>query len=493
MMLSKSDYLRYRQCQKYLWLHKKRKDLLEEVSDGQQAIFDQGYEVESYAQKLFSDGKAVSDDIFKAEKETKELVKEGVQVIFQATAIPGQLLIRADIFSYNRETDCWDIYEVKSSTEVKEEHLFDLCFQKIVFEKAGYRIGKTFLIHINKDYVRNGDIKAKELLAMEDITAEVGNLKNIIEAEIPNALKLIGKQEEPQVRIIKQCSSPYECPFIAYCWKNIPEYSVFDLKRIGESKLVKLLDMNILEIPNIPDDFPLTEAQQNQVMVTKIQQPIIDRENINSTLKGLRYPLYFLDYETFAPAIPLFDRTKPYQQICFQYSLHVLHENGELLHHEFLATGQENPIPILLKQLQKDIASNGGTVMVWNKSFEMSRNMEMARMFPEYKTFLDDVNARVFDLMEIFSKQYYVHPDFQGSCSIKKILPVLIPELSYKNLGIQEGGTASLSWYQMNFEESDNEKRKKIHNDLLTYCGLDSFAMVRIFQELRKSTIDASE
>ena len=215
MMLSKSDYLRYRQCQKYLWLHKKRKDLLEEVSESQQAIFDQGYEVESYAQKLFNNGKTVSNDIFQAEKETKQLVQEGADIIFQATAIVGQLLIRADIFLYNRETGSWDIYEVKSSTEVIEEHLFDLCFQKIVFEKAGYHIGKTFLVHINKDYVRNGDIKAEELLTMEDVTAEVENLKNTIEAEISNALKLIEKQAEPQVRIIKQCTTPYECPFIA--------------------------------------------------------------------------------------------------------------------------------------------------------------------------------------------------------------------------------------------------------------------------------------
>ena len=245
--------------------------------------------------------------------------------------------------------------------------------------------------------------------------------------------------------------------------------------------------MGILEIQAIPDGFSLTEPQMNQVMVAKTHQPIIDKESISSALKSIVYPIYFLDYETFAPAIPLFDGTKPYQQVCFQYSLHVLPKEGaELEHYEFLASGKENPVPALAKQLKQDIATNDGTVIVWNKSFEMSRNTEMGEMYPEYKEFMASVNTRVFDLMEIFAKQYYVHPRFEGSYSIKKVLPVLVPALTYKNLGIQEGGTASRSWFEMNFGEMEDEKRDQIYNNLLKYCGLDSLAMFRIFEKLTK-------
>lgn len=486
-MLTKSDYIRYRQCKKYLWLNKKRKDLLPEVSAAKQAIFDQGYEVEKYAQSLFGEGKTTSNDVFKAEKETKEFIRDGTKVLFQATAIADQLLVRADIFQYDAATNCWDIYEVKSPMEVKEEHLFDLCFQKIVFEKAGFKIGKTFLIHINKDYVRKGEIKPHELLIFVDVSEKILNLENIILSDIPKALAVLEEQEEPHVKIIKQCTSPYECAFIDHCWKEagIPNYSVYDLKRIGEKKLNDLLEIKVMEIKDIPDGFPLTETQTNQVAVTKTRQPIIDKENITSILRGLKYPIYWLDYETFASAIPLFDGISPYQQIPFQYSLHVLHENGKLNHFEFLAAGKENPISELLKQLRRNIASDSGTVMVWNKSFEMARNNEMSAMYPEYKEFLDGVNRRVFDLMEIFTKQYYVHPDFRGSCSIKKILPVLVPELSYKFLGIQDGGTATRNWYEMNFGHISTEERKIIYDNLLRYCGLDSFAMFCIFRKLQ--------
>lgn len=442
--------------------------------------------VESYAQKLFKGGVTTNDDIFKAAKETKELVKNGTTTIFQATAIAGELLIRADIFQFNPATDSWDIYEVKSSTELKKDvHLPDICFQKVVFERAGYKIGKTYLVLVNNKYVRHGEINPSELLTVLDVTIEVENLRSTVEADIPIALAVLKEEGEPLVRIVKQCTKPYECPFISHCWVNIPNYSVYDLKRIGEYKLQGLLDMGIMEIQNIPDDYPLSEQQKNQVAVAKSQQPMIYKEVIASTLAGLAYPIYFLDYETVSTAIPLFDGTKPYQQVCFQHSCHVLRsEGGDLEHYEFLASGKNDPIPVLAEHL-KQVITDIGSVVVWNKSFEMARNKEVGEMYPEHKVFMDSVNSRVFDLMEIFSKQYYVHPDFYGSHSIKNVLPVLVPDLSYKSLGIQEGSTASLSWYQMNFDSLDESQCKKIYSDLLAYCELDSLAMVRIYQELQ--------
>jgi hypothetical protein len=238
----------------------------------------------------------------------------------------------------------------------------------------------------------------------------------------------------------------------------------------------------------VPDDFELTENQKNQVLAAKLGQPIIHDGEIKNELAKLKFPLYFLDYETISTAIPMFDGTKPYQQVCFQYSLHVLNkpEDGEeeMIHREFLAKEEDgNPVPKLLKQLAEDIGPTGN-VIVWNQSFEMSRNKEMGEMYPEYKKFLLDVNERVYDLMEIFSKQLHVHPEFLGKTSIKYVLPVLVPELSYKNLEIQNGGMACLRWYEMVAKEMPKEDAEAIYKNLLIYCGLDTLALYKIYEHL---------
>jgi len=485
VLLTKSDYLRYLQCQKCLWLSKHRKDLIEEVTETQQAMFDQGYEVEDFARKLFKKGAEVEGFYDVAKKHTQELVNRGEKIIYQATALTDKISAMADIFIYNSKSKKWDIYEVKSSTKVKEDvHIPDLCFQKIAFEADGFEIGKTYLVLVNNNYVRKGKIESDKFLKIEDISDDVENMRSTVEANIPKALKFISQKEEPEIRILKQCKKPYECAFMAHCLKDIALNSIRNLQRIPEKKLKDLQDMGISEIGGIPEDFPLTDKQQNQVMVNKTGKPMVDKEMIESTLGGLSYPLYFLDYETYGSAIPLFDDTKPYQQVCFQYSLHVMDEKGEIKHHEFLSTMDQNPVSELLKQMRKDIGDEG-SVIVWNKGFEMSRNREMAKLYPKHKKFLESVNERVYDLMEIFTQQWYVHPDFQGSCSIKKVLPILVPKLSHKNLeDIQEGGIASLYWYK-HIHQNSPEKDKTIRN-LLEYCKLDTYAMVEIYKELFK-------
>lgn len=485
MILTKSDYLRFIQCQKCLWLSKHRKDLVPKVSENQQAIFDQGYEVENYARKLFKEGVEVKGFYEVAKKHTQELVKRGEKVIYQATALTDKISAMADILIFNSKSKKWDIYEVKSSTQVKQDvHIPDLCFQKIAFEEDGFEIGKTYLVLVNNDYVRKGKLDPKKFLKIEDISDDVENMRNTVLSNIPKALEYINQKEEPEVQILKQCKKPYDCAFIEYCFKNIAPNSIYNLQRIPERKLKDLLDMGISEICKIPEDFPLTEKQQNQVMVNKTGNPIIDKEIIKSKLGELTFPLYFLDYETYGSAIPLFNGTKPYQQVCFQYSLHIItSQDSEPKHYEFLHTESNNPVPKLLASMQKHIG-NIGSVIVWNKSFETTRNDEMGQQHPEYADFLKSINRRVFDLMEIFSKQYYVHPDFKGSCSIKKILPVMVPQLKYSNLeDIQEGGTASLYWFKDIYMNSPN--KNKTINNLLRYCKLDTLAMVEIHQKLK--------
>jgi len=485
-MLSKSQFLKYIQCYKYLWLYKFRRDLLpEETDESLQRIFDEGYEVEDYARKLFPKGVKAEGLYETAKKNTDKLIKDGNKVIFQATAMANSLYAMADIFVKNG--DKWDIYEVKSSTQVKDIHVIDLSFQKTCFESAGYKIGKTHLVVINTSYVRKGKIDPKKLLKIEDISFDVRNLISETKLNIESALKLIKSPKEPQIRILKQCNSPYECPFIDYCWKDVPDHSIYSIAcGLSEKKLNELLDLGILEIKDIPEDFLTRERALMHQHVIKHNKVHIEPDKIKEDLGNLKYPLYFLDYETFSPAIPLFDGYKPYQRIVFQFSLHVQEsKDSKLKHYEFLAKDFKDPVEDLLKVLKKAITKKG-TSIAWNAMFEKGCNSEMAERAPHYASFLKSINDSMYDPMLIFRKGYYVHKNFHGSASIKKVLPVLVPKLSYKNLNIQEGGTASDSWKTLIDPEIAKKEKDKLYRDMLDYCGMDTMAMVEILNFLKR-------
>ncbi|MFC1600344.1 DUF2779 domain-containing protein [Patescibacteria group bacterium] len=488
MHLSKTDYNRYLQCPRLLWLSKNRKELAAKPDEVTQAIFDQGHLVESYADKMFEKrtnqkGVTIEGWYEKGQKETQTHIQEGKKLIFQANALPKDLYCKGDILHFNDTSKKWDLYEVKSTTSVKPEHIPDLCFQKIAFERDGIEIDRTYLVHLNREYVKNGEIVPEELFVIEDLTEDVENLRQITETNIPKAIEIMKQKDELETPIGKQCKNPYKCPFIEHDWAFLPEYNIFDLQRLTDKQLKQLEDMKILKLKDIPDDFDMTEKQQNQVMATKTGEAIIDKEAIENELSRLSYPLYFLDYETYASAIPIFDGLIPYQAMCFQYSLHVIKSEGEEPeHYEYLHTGTDMPVPKLLESMRKNIGDTG-SVIVWHKSFEMGRNEEMAEMYPEYADFLKSVNSRVFDLKEIFSNQHYVDSRCKGSNSIKNVLPVIVPELSYADLeDVQNGQIASLYWFKYVYGESGS-KEKMVRN-LLEYCKLDTLAMMEVWGKL---------
>lgn len=488
-MLTKSDFQKHIQCAKYLWLHKNRKDLLpSEVDPNLQRIFDDGYEVESYAYKLFPGGIDASDDnIGAAILKTKKLINAKTKIIFQPTVSGKNLFCRADILCFNSKTSMWDIYEVKNSTEVKEIHLDDVAFQKMAFEGAGYAIGKTFLIHINNAYVRKGELELKKLFKIEDITQEINTLEKAIAKQAKSALGTLKLKEEPSVRILKQCGSPYDCAFADYCQKDIPENSIYSIAGgLSEAKLNKLLDEGILEIKDIPDGVITSARGLRHYHAVKTRQVHIEKDSITRELSGLKYPLYFLDYETNSPSIPMFGGYRPFQRMIFQYSLHVVESKGAIAKHfEYLARDYEDPSPKLADSLSQIIGSKG-SVIAWNKSFEKGCNQEMAERYPKYAKLFESVNRRMYDLMDSFKKGYYVHHDFHGSASLKKVLPVLALSLSYKKLNVQEGGTASNTWLEMIKPDTTKEKKNKTYRDLLDYCQLDTLVMVEILKKLER-------
>ncbi|OHA84087.1 MAG: hypothetical protein A2937_02735 [Candidatus Yonathbacteria bacterium RIFCSPLOWO2_01_FULL_47_33b] len=489
MTLTKTDFKEFLLCDKCLWLKKKRP---EEYTPGEFSLFLQklikdGYEVEEYVQKLFPDGVFVTGNKETLLARTQELL-QGSNSIFQATFETKQgLFAKIDILNFNAETGKWDIYEVKASSEIKTDlkhnHIKDVGFQTIVAEDAGVNVGDSYIIYINKEYRRAGEVDINQLFIIENVTEQIHEEKEVVRAEIERALVMLAKDEISLVG----CDCLYKshgqrCDCFHKFNPQVPEYSVHHI--VQGNKLRQLLDMGVLEIADIPEDFDLTDIQRDKVTLQKTGRPIINTEGIDETLSQLTFPLYFLDYETYGTPIPLLDGYKTNQQIVFQVSVHKLDADGTLEHFEYLAGGLPGATNGLLDALRGCVGPVG-SVIVWYESFEKGRNMELAELHPEHRGFLEDINSRVFDLMKIF-KDDYQHPDFQGSASIKKVLPVLLPELSYKTLDIQNGTMALSEWEKMIRGGMSDEDIEKTKANLLKYCALDTMAMVEIFEVLRR-------
>ena len=277
-----------------------------------------------------------------------------------------------------------------------------------------------------------------------------------------------------------------DCHFIKFHFPDLPEYTVFDIAFLKNDKRRELLSLGIVAITDVPEDFPLSKKQRTQVDAAKSGKTLIEREKIAERMDAWEYPLHFLDYETFAYAIPQFDGIRPFQQMCFQYSLHTIDKLGdEPIHAQFLSHGQDDPPRALAASLKSAMASGIGTVLVWYEAFEKTRNSEMAIMFPEYAEFFEEVNAKTYDLMKIFSDNLYIDPEFKGRSSIKKVLPVLVPELSYKDLDIGDGMTATIKWFHAAKRGLPENERETIFADLEKYCFRDTIAMVEIVNRLK--------
>lgn len=486
MYLSKTDYVkRYTVCPSYLWLWKYKPEVV--PTDEEEAIkarLEQGNEIERYARELFPDGVLIESKASQAKVDTEKAVADGVATVFQATVITDEgLLAMADVINKDPGADTWTLYEVKSTNSIKKEHILDLAFQRVAFEDAGYKISTINIIYLNKEYSRQTHVDPHKLLLEADVTSDTDKLVDVVREQTKDALEWLSRTEEPKTCSCRLNSRSKHCPTFSYLNPDVPEYSVFNISRIGGKKLAVLIDGDILNVHDVPEDIKLTVIQQNQVDVAKSKQPKIDTHAIAGLLSELEFPLYFLDYETVSTALPVFNGCHPYQQIPFQYSLHIMREPGsELEHYEYLARDdKELPAHDLLKALSEQVGATG-SVITWNKSFETNRNREMATQYPEYKDLMDGINDRVFDLMEIFSKQHYVHHDFKGSSSIKKVLPVLVDGFTYDELDITNGQAAALRWYEaVTDSKADKEATFK---SLLEYCKLDTLAMVEIYKVL---------
>jgi len=389
-------------------------------------------------------------------------------------------LVAVDILAF--EQGQWNAYEVKSSTSVKDVYYDDAATQYYVMKGAGIEVQNSSIVHINTDYVREGEFAAYDFFTIENITDAVLGLQDEMPATINRLHELI-KGDMPELEIGGHCSNPYGCSFMGHCWQHVPDYSVFNIARIG-AKAWDLYEQNILELKDIPDDFPLSTNQRLQLESDKTGKEIMDKEGLANFVAELNHPLYFLDYETINPAVPMFDGQKPYRQMPFQYSLHVQKkEGGAITHYEYLApTNGQDPREDFIKKLIKDCGKKGD-ILVYNIGFERSKTQDLIDAFPAYESQLEKIVWRMKDLMVPFQLKMYYTPAMQGRYSIKNVLPAIVPELSYDDLEIADGGTAS-AIYASHFV---NKKPVpiEIKQQLLDYCKMDTWAMVKLLEKIR--------
>ena len=430
--------------------------------------------------------------------------KKGELSIYEVKASSGSKL---DGDEYEEESDDGDAVvdfmdpkaiEKYKKNLLKDHHLYILAFQVYLARKVGYTVTGAYLVRLNKNYVRGGSINLDKLFVVEPVITYVDEVLPRVESEIKEMIKLLASSKQPHGPCCciykgrsKHCTTFSESNNKILTKKEL-EYGVHDLTRIGSSKkrLCELIDSGIYHISKIPDDFEFGKKIEKQVRTHKRGKEDIDREAIRTELDSLKFPLYFLDYESFNPAIPRFVGYKPYQQIPFQFSIHRLDSpDAKLSHEEFLYTGKDDPSPLFAADLRKKIGKVG-SIIVWNKTFEQSHiNRHLAIRIPEYADFLNDIISRMFDLMTIFSKQLYIHPDFHGSASIKKVLPVL-STLSYEDLDIGNGSEAMNTWNKLVTENVSDNERAKTEKAMRDYCGQDTKAMYEIWKYLLEKTCD---
>ncbi len=445
-------------------------------------LFAVGNEIDEFARQTFPGGLLLGRG---KTSETRAAIARREPVIFQGECIADSCVVPCDVLVWNSRLNAYDLIEVKSSTSSStrrdDAYATDLAVQEHVLKACGVPVGGTFVMRLNSDYVRRGPIDIAQLFTRKDFGEAVAAVREALPSLIDEAHRWINTRTPPQgpCRCVRRSRGNHGEMF-SHITPTIKDYSVHDIARINGRKLDALIDAGISEVADVPDGFELADKQATQVRVAKSGKPEIDRAGIAAFMNAITLPAAFLDFETHNPAVPRFEGYRPYQQIPFQFSLHILDRWRSVpKHHEFLHLDTSEPDHLFMDALQ-NVLPRSGAVIVWNKSFERSRLAEIAARHPENTAFVDDVTTRLVNLADIFSEQLHVHPEFHGSYSVKAVLPVLMPELSYDHLAIRDGAGAQHEWNNIVTGVYDEKTAKEAAEALRTYCKLDTRAMVEI-------------
>jgi hypothetical protein len=484
-MLTKSNYIIGLQCPKWLWITKNDKQRIPEPDKIAHANFKTGDLMGVLATKVFPDGTDLSGlDFNENIKRTKESLKLR-KPIFEAGFIAEDLFSRADIL-LPVEKNKWDIIEVKSATKIKDINIHDVAFQKYVYEKSGLKIRKCILMHVNNEYVKNGELEPEEFFVQTDITDKIPEYFEGIEDNIKRMFDVV-KGPEPEFSVDDILTIEYDNICLDEFMDNLPEGNIFEMYRMRKNKCIELYKEGYIKMADIPESVKLNNKQKIQKRLAFDGGKHIDKKGVKNFLKKLKYPLYYLDFETINPVVPKFDGMKPYQRIPFQFSLHIRDEpNGELKHISFLADGISDSRPKFMQAL-KDNLGEEGSILVYYESFEKGVLNESSDAFPEFKEWCEEkIIPRILDLWRIFHDFLYYDSKQKGSSSIKYVLPVL-SDLSYNEMDINNGALASLEYERITYGENVlEEEKQKVRESLEKYCALDTMAEVEIVRTLRK-------
>lgn len=492
IFLSKSKYCAYRQCPKLAWL-KRYKPEAQVLNDDALSRMETGSQVGALARGLFGpytdvtvlqDGRLDLSDMI---KNTKSEMEKQTPVICEASFSCDGLYCAVDLLKH--EGGGWAIYEVKSSTSVNRAiYMEDVSYQTYVLERCGVKVTGVYLVCLNNQYVYDGCLDLSSLFQIIDVTDLAKTEAGTVEAHIAEARKLMASETEPAIDLSESCEKPGACGFWKYCTMSIPSPSILDLYSMPFKKKLKNYSEGIVSYEDILRKKPKLNEKQMRQITYALQDAgdYTEPEKIRGFLQQLSYPLYFLDFETVQPAVPQYIGTKPYSQIPFQYSLHYIeYAGGPLLHREFLAEPEEDPRRRLAEQLCTDIP-RGACVTAYNKTFECSRIRELADAFPDLAEHLMDIRDNIVDLLTPFQSGWYYNRAMGGSFSIKSVLPALFPNdpaLDYHNLEeIHHGGEAMAAFPRM--ADMSQEDRERTRRNLLKYCELDTYAMVKVWKKL---------
>ena len=420
---------------------------------------------------------------------TEALLAEGTPVIAEASFSYEGLFCSVDILK-NFGGRRVELYEVKSSTTEKEIYFHDIAYQYYVLTQLGFDVERACLVHINNKYVRRGALDLQQLFHVADLTEQVRAMQPQVEENLDRIEDYLSREDEPSDDIGPHCFSPYDCGFWGYCTRCLPKPNVFDVAALQKEKMFACYREGVVSFADLTACGRLNAKQRQQVEHELFGcPPAIDEDAIRQFLSRLSYPLYFLDFESFQPAIPLYDESRPFEQIVFQYSLHYIErEGGALQHREFLAYPGEDPRRKLAEQLCRDIPRDVCTT-AYNMTFEKGRIKELAALYPDLAEHLMNIHDHIVDLMIPFRQRDYYCRAMQGSYSIKYVLPALFPgdpSLDYHNLeGVQNGGDALAVFGRM--ADMAPDELALWRGRLLKYCGLDTFAMVKVWEKLNEA------
>lgn len=488
--LSKTKYCRGVQCPKMLWLDAYKPEEAENVLS--ETVMANGNLVGDLARNYFGEYSLVDFSFVKSDmvKKTREFIDAGAENIAEAAFLQEGLYCAVDILHKNG--DGWDIIEVKSSTGLKDIYVDDMAFQYYLLTKCGMDIKNVFNMRLNSNYVRHGDLDLKKLFILEDFTETVKQKFLDVERNIASIRSYVSVSEEPERDIDLYCEKPYECAYKRYCGRHLPQHSVFDLANMHSKTKYMHYHSGIISYEDIlanAKTIKLNAKHRRQIESILFERPDeIHHAEIRAFLDTLTYPVYHLDFETFQQPIPQFDNERPYQQIPFQYSLHIEQADESLEHKEFLGKEGTDPRRALAESLVRDIPICVCS-LAFNMNFELTIIKNLAELFPDLSYHLMDISDNMHDLMVPFRDGAYYSAAMQGSYSIKYVLPALYPgdpELDYHNLeGVHNGSEASAAFADMSSHTP--EEIAEIRSNLLKYCGLDTYAMVKVLRRLREA------